>query len=69
MARGRLQDSVRLTAIYSRSDLIVRYPHAVARDAAAQNIEVRGSHTGLAANPEVYCQLAHLLPGDGRNPG
>jgi len=69
MTRGRLPDGVRLTAIYSRSDPIVRYPHAVARDAAARNIEVRGSHSGLAGNPEVYRQLAHLLPGDGRHPG
>jgi hypothetical protein len=69
MTRGRLPDGVRLTAVYSRSDPIVRYPHAVARDAAARNIEVRGSHSGLAGNPEVYRQLAHLLPGDGRNPG
>ena len=69
MTRGRLPDGVRLTAIYSRSDPIVRYPHAVARDASARNIEVRGSHGGLAGNPEVYRQLAHLLPGDGRHPG
>jgi triacylglycerol lipase len=61
---GRTPTAVRLTAIYSRADRIVRHPGAVASEPDARNIEVRGSHTGLAFNPEVYRHLARLLPGD-----
>jgi pimeloyl-ACP methyl ester carboxylesterase len=71
MARGSVPESVRFTAIYSRDDRIVRYPAAVARDPRARNLEVRGSHVGLAGNPEVYRRLADLLhPGaiDGEDP-
>jgi len=53
---------VRLTAIYTKSDRIVRHPGARAREARARNIEVSGSHTGLAFNPQVYRQFARLLP-------
>jgi pimeloyl-ACP methyl ester carboxylesterase len=53
---------VRLTAIYSRADRIVRHPGALAREPGARNIEVRGSHTGLAFNPLVYRHLGRLLP-------
>lgn len=59
---GALPVTARVAAIYSRDDVIVRYPHGIARDAGARNIEVRGSHIGLASNPEVYHHLAHLLP-------
>ena len=61
MSRSRIPETVRLTAIYSRGDRIVRHPGAMARDPRAENIEVRGSHTGLAFNPEVYRHLARLL--------
>lgn len=59
---GRAATGVRLTALYSRADRIVRHPGAMSRDAGARNIEVRGSHVGLAVNPEVYRHLARLLP-------
>jgi pimeloyl-ACP methyl ester carboxylesterase len=59
---GRTTAGVRLTAIYSRADRIVRHPGAVAGERHAENIEVRGSHTGLAFNPEVYRHLGRLLP-------
>ena len=59
---GRAPAGVRLTAIYSRGDRIVRHPGAVARERHAENIEVRGSHVGLAFNPEVYRHLGRLLP-------
>ena len=62
LGSGRLPESVRLTAIYSRGDRIVRHPGATARDPRAESIEVQGSHTGLAGNPEVYRLLARLLP-------
>jgi len=62
MSRSRLPESVRLTAIYSPDDGVVRAPNARAREPWAQNIEVRGSHIGLAGNPAVYRHLATLLP-------
>jgi triacylglycerol lipase len=62
MSRGRLPESVHLTAIYTRDDRIVRYPSALAREPGARNIEVRGSHIGLAVNPAVYRRLAYVLP-------
>ncbi len=60
-AAERLSLSVAITALYSRGDPIVRYPHAVARESHAHNFEVRGSHSGLAFNPEVYRHLSRLL--------
>jgi hypothetical protein len=48
------------TSIYSRSDGVVNWKACLRRDINA--IEVKGSHVGLALNPEVYRILAHLLP-------
>jgi len=48
------------TSIYSRSDGVVNWKACLRRDVNA--IEVKGSHVGLALNPEVYRILAHLLP-------
>jgi hypothetical protein len=62
MSRGTLPESVRITALHSRSDRIVRHPGALARDPGARNVEVRGSHVGLIGNPEVYRLLGRLLP-------
>jgi pimeloyl-ACP methyl ester carboxylesterase len=61
-SRGALPESVRVTALYSRSDRIVRHPGALARDPGARNVEVHGSHVGLIGNPEVYRLLGSLLP-------
>lgn len=63
LSRGPLLESVRLTAIYSRDDRVVPHPGAVSSDRNAKNIEVRGSHLGLASNPQVYRVLADLLAG------
>ncbi len=60
-AQYQLSLSVALTAIYTRHDRIVRHPHALARDGHGQNIEVGGSHVGLALNAEVYRHLARVL--------
>jgi pimeloyl-ACP methyl ester carboxylesterase len=62
LARGRLPNDVRTTAIYSRSDRIVRHPAAMDRDPRAWNIEVSGSHIGLTFNPAVYRALADAIP-------
>ncbi|HKW72119.1 MAG TPA: hypothetical protein VJQ08_04770 [Candidatus Dormibacteraeota bacterium] len=48
------------TSIYSRSDGVVNWKACLRPD--VNPIEVRGSHVGLALNPEVYRILAHLLP-------
>lgn len=60
-AQHRLSLSVALTSIYTRNDRIVRHPYAMGRDDQAENIEVRGSHVGLALNAEVYGHLARTL--------
>ena len=61
LARDRLPDEVRMTAIYSPEDQIVRHPAALARDRRAKNVKVPGSHIGLAFNPAVYRVLARTL--------
>lgn len=61
LSRSALPPSVRLSALHSRADRIVRYPNALSRDPSARNIEVHGSHTGMAGNVEVYRNLARLL--------
>jgi pimeloyl-ACP methyl ester carboxylesterase len=61
VCQDRLPHEIRLTAIYTPDDLIVRHPAALAREAHARNIEVRGSHSGLTFNPRVYRHLAELL--------
>jgi pimeloyl-ACP methyl ester carboxylesterase len=61
MARGRLPGEVRMTAIYSRADRIVRHPAAMERDPRATNLEVSGSHIGLTFNPAVYRALPSIL--------
>jgi hypothetical protein len=54
------QPKVPTTSIYSRSDGVVNWRACLRSDINA--IEVKGSHVGLALNPEVYRILAHLLP-------
>jgi pimeloyl-ACP methyl ester carboxylesterase len=61
LARERVPAEVRMTAIYSRGDAIVRHPAAMERDPRATNLEVTGSHIGLTFNPAVYRALAGLL--------
>ena len=53
------------TSIYSRSDGVVNWKACLRSD--VNGIEVRGSHIGLALNPEVYRILAHLLPAPWRH--
>jgi pimeloyl-ACP methyl ester carboxylesterase len=54
------EPKVPVTSIYSRSDGVVNWRACLRPDVNA--IEVKGSHVGLALNPEVYRILAHLLP-------
>ena len=46
-------------AIYSRSDGIVNWRACL--DPAAELVEVRASHLGMALNAEVYEEIAHAL--------
>jgi pimeloyl-ACP methyl ester carboxylesterase len=57
-AAGTIPPSVALTSIYVAKDLPYE-PRA--RESHAENIEVRGSHGGLAVNRRVYALLAELL--------
>jgi hypothetical protein len=52
-------DSVRLTSVYSKSDGVVRWRSCVVP--YADNVEVRGTHVGLALNPEAYVAIAAAL--------
>lgn len=50
------------TSIYSRTDGIVRWPLCIDDvGPGRENIEVFGSHTGLAVNPAVLYAIAHRL--------
>ncbi|MGH3847234.1 MAG: alpha/beta hydrolase-fold protein, partial [Pseudonocardiaceae bacterium] len=53
------------TSIYSRSDGVVSWRACLRPD--VNGIEVKGSHVGLALNPEVYRILAQLLPAPWRH--
>ena len=53
------------TSIYSRSDGVINWKACLRTDINA--VEVKGSHVGLALNPEVYRILAHLLPAPWRH--
>jgi pimeloyl-ACP methyl ester carboxylesterase len=52
-------DAVRLTSIYSKGDGVVRWQRAIVDE--AENIEVTGSHIGLAANRRAYHEIARAL--------
>ena len=56
-----LHPSLRSAAIYSRSDRVVRYPRAV-DPSGKTNLEVAGSHGGMAFNAAVYRALGEFLP-------
>jgi triacylglycerol lipase len=52
-------ESVRLTSVYSKTDGVVRWQSCVVP--YADNVEVRGTHVGLALNPEAYVAIATAL--------
>jgi triacylglycerol lipase len=54
-----LAASTRVTSIYSREDPIV--PIWASRDPTAENIEITGTHSGLAFNGSVYRAIAKAL--------
>jgi pimeloyl-ACP methyl ester carboxylesterase len=52
---------VGFVSIYSRTDGIVKWRSCL--DPAAEQVEVRASHCGMAVNPEVYRAVAQTLEG------
>jgi triacylglycerol lipase len=56
---GPFPDAVRLTSIYSKGDGFVRWESCVAP--YADNVEVTGSHVGLAFNRKAYRAIAGAL--------
>ena len=50
---------MRLTSIYSRGDGVVWWGSCVAPDAT--NVEITGSHVGLAFNRKAYRAIADAL--------
>ena len=50
---------VGFTALYSRTDGVVDWRACL--DPAAELVEVRASHVGMAINPEVYAEVGHAL--------
>ena len=56
-----LHPNTRVTSIYSPSDPIV--PAAACRVPGGRNVEVSGTHSGLAFNRRVYRELAEALSG------
>ncbi len=58
--RRDLPASVHETAIYTHGDGVVDWRYCVTDDPAL-NFEVRGTHIGLALNPEVYSIIAARL--------
>lgn len=59
---AREQIPVPTTAVYSRSDGIVRWKHCIdPSQPQSENIEVRGSHCGLGHNPAAVMVIADRL--------
>ena len=55
-----LPDSISQTAIYTRSDGVVDWQYCITDDPAV-DVEVPGTHIGLAFNPAVYETIAKRL--------
>jgi pimeloyl-ACP methyl ester carboxylesterase len=58
--RSDLPDSMSHTAIYTKTDGVVDWRSCVEEDDRL-NVEVSGTHVGLAFNPQVYRKVATLL--------
>ena len=62
-----LPDGVELTTVWSRSDGIVRWRSCL--DPQAEQVEVRASHIGMAAHPDVYRAVARAIAARRRGRG
>ncbi len=56
---GSFPTDVGFSALYSRTDGVVDWRACL--DPAAEQIEVRASHIGMAINAEVYAEVGHAL--------
>ncbi|MDP9344448.1 MAG: hypothetical protein M3P44_01770, partial [Actinomycetota bacterium] len=56
---GAFPESIELTSVYSKGDGVVRWRACVVP--YARNVEVTGSHVGLAFNRKAYREIAHAL--------
>ena len=56
---GTFPESIELTSIYSKGDGVVRWRACVVP--YARNVEVTGSHVGLAFNRKAYREVARAL--------
>jgi triacylglycerol lipase len=56
---GPFPPGVRFTSVYSRSDGIVDWHSCL--DPAADHVEVRSTHVGMAMNPAVFAVVAEML--------
>lgn len=56
----QLPDSVRMTAIYSRTDAVVDWRYCVTGDPSV-DFEAPGTHLGMVFNPSVYTIIAKRL--------
>jgi len=57
--RAPFPESVPITSLYSKGDGVVRWRACVVP--YARNVEVTGSHIGLAFNRQAYREIAHTL--------
>ena len=67
LQRG-LPSSLARAAIYTKSDGVVDWRACLDEDESV-NIEVSGTHGGLAFNPQVFREIAFLLSPNGRLSG
>ncbi len=58
--RLKMPASVRMTAVYTRTDGIVDWRYCITGDPSS-DFEVPGTHVGLAFNPSVYALMARRL--------
>jgi len=58
--KKELPDSIRQTAIYTKTDGVVDWQYCILGDPAI-DVEVPGTHIGLAFNPSVYQTIAQRL--------
>jgi triacylglycerol lipase len=66
--RQEIPRSVKHASIYTKSDGIVDWRSCLEENGST-NIEVRGTHIGLAFNPEVFRNVADLLAANGNGHG
>jgi triacylglycerol lipase len=57
-----LPESIPHLAVYTRTDGVVDWRFCI-NDDSARNVEVAGTHTGLAFNPQVYRLIGRQLAG------